>query len=688
MSFKQNKSQETAIKTISGPVIIVSCPGSGKTTTLIRRIHHMIESGIPPAEILMVTFSRAAAIEMKEKYEKFFGTNPGISFQTIHSLCFNLLIREGKYTKGDVLSDADKMDFLVESIKAYPEADGDLWELATSVSTEITSFKNNHDNINLYTPENIDEDVFRSIYRKYEKWKESIKKIDFDDMLIQCRKMFEEEPAIKTKWSKHFRYIQCDEYQDTNTIQRDILYMLSSETRNLCVVGDDDQSIYRFRGARPEIMLHFMDDFPDAKMIMMDTNYRSAGEIVEKAGKLIQKNKIRYKKKFISQRGIDGASGYTEYIRCDTKQEEMKLLPKVIKELHNDGIAFNDMAILYRTNNQAILPVSVLSAEKIPFNVIDSVRCIYDGMIFKDIKTYVDLACGNYKDADEMHQKILSVLNKPNRFLDSKDFQNADYSLTGFRTAIYNLSKDAYWKYKQALEHIETWMKFFGPGTLSLEDDPLLVFKRLGGSNSIRYDKHMNDMAKFRRQDPDILFDELEELRSDAEKFTTIRDWFAHAERTSLFIKEETKNKNPDGVVLASMHKSKGLEWNSVFVIDCNDGIIPHKNTSETEQGVEEERRLFYVAMTRAKDNLYVINSSKNESIFIKESGLLTKEQIEEGKEIPKYLPGKKVSHKTFGTGKLVSYSPGYIMIDFKGKGRKKFPFPDAFKDGFLRYED
>jgi len=688
MQFKSNQAQEEAIHTIDGPVMIVSCPGSGKTTTLIRRIHHMLESGVNPSSVLMVTFTKAAADEMREKYIKFFGENPGILFMTIHALCFNLLIKEHKYSQSDVLIESEKRDFFFSVLRLHPEAEGDISEIAKSVATEMTSMKNNYGNPNTYEPERVDQELYRDICLRYEAWKTKIHKIDFDDMLIECRNMLLAEPSILQKWQGQFHYIQCDEYQDTNMIQRDILYMLSAGTGNLCVVGDDDQSIYRFRGARPEIMLHFMDDFPNAKRIMMGTNYRSAGEIVEKAAAMIKKNKVRYDKTFVSQRGIDGAAGYTEYVNLEKKADEREFLTKKIEELHENGTAYTDMAILYRTNRQAILPITALSAEEIPFYVVDAVKCIYDGWIFRDLKTYIDLSCGNYTSEEEMHSMVASVLNKPNRFLPMENFQNAEYSISGFRKAILPLAgmQNAYWKYTQALEEIDTWMRLFGPGIRSLDDSPAEILNCFKGARGIRYDKYMAEMAKFRRTDPSEYTDEFEELRSDAQRFQTIREWFSYAEWLRRLVRDESRKKNPDGVTLSTMHGSKGLEWKSVLIIDCNEGLIPHRDSAETDYGMEEERRLFYVGMTRAKDNLYVIHSGGKESPFVKEAQLMTAEERKIKSEVAKYLPGKKVMHKSFGEGKLVSYGPGKIVIDFQNGGRKILEFPGVFKKGLMKY--
>lgn len=646
----------------------------------------MIEEGVTPSSILMVTFSKAAAVEMLGKYEKFFGANPGITFQTIHSLCFNILIREGRCKAEDVLSEEDKSDFIQTALRDYPQAEGDLFEIVKSVVNEIAAVKNNYLDIHTYDPPSIDSEMFRDLYHRYEDWKDRCGKLDFDDMLTRCCGMFRDEPSVLKKWSGHFRYIQCDEYQDTNMIQRDILYMLAKPENNLCVVGDDDQSIYRFRGARPEIMLHFTDDFPNAARIMMGTNYRSAGEIVEKSGKLIVRNKVRYKKEFVSQRGIDGAKGYTEYIRVDGKGKEMETVLELIGQRHAEGVEYKDMAVLVRTNRQSVLPVSALSAAGIPFYSIDAVKCIYDGWIFRDIRTYAELSMGIYDNEADMRRKIGSVLNKPNRFLQPALFAECDYSVSGFRQAVYPLVSGPYWKYKGALEEIETWMRLFGPDKITPNMPPSVLFERLKGANAVRYDKYLTETASFRKTDPAVYVEEMDELKEDASRFHTIREWFAHADWMSRFIKEESRKKNPNGVVIATMHRSKGLEWNTVFIIDCNDGIVPHKTSLAEDGGTEEERRLFYVAMTRAKDNLYVLNSSPGESIFVREAGLMTKEQRRLSEEIPKYLPGRAVYHKAFGEGKLVSYGPSSIIVDFPKKGRKTFRFPGAFHEGFLSY--
>ena len=684
MALKKNEAQEKAIQTIYGPVLLISCPGSGKTTTLVRRIHHMIQSGINPNEILMVTFSKAAAIEMKQKYIRLFNSNPGVSFQTIHSLCLNLLTREHKYSHDDILPEEEKIQFLFDQAKELGDYAGDPYDMALSIATEIGVIKNNYISMRGYTPTSCDKGSFLAIYKSYEKWKERSHRIDFDDILIFCKEMLENESDICDKWSSHFKYIQCDEYQDTNYIQRDILYLLSGKNRNLCVVGDDDQSIYRFRGARPEIMQDFSKDFPDAKVINMSINYRSADEIVRHSDALIRHNTVRFDKDFISQRGIDGTAGSVDYIRTGGKTEQTDTLINKIIALHKEGIPYNDMAVLFRTNHEISGFVPAFSRKEIPFYSLDTVTCIYDGWIFKDIRTYVDLSSGKWKNASDRNRKIISVLNRPNRYFNTSAFEGIDYTLDDFRDAIYPLHKEDGWKYNSALKHINTWMKSFGPGVITYQSDIDDLIQSLHGTGSIHYEKYLKETAKFRNQDPEEYTSQLEELLTDAKQFDTVGEWFKYAEKTSMKIQESNKMKNENGIVLSTMHRSKGLEWNTVFIVNCYEGMIPHRESTGKEE-TEEERRLFYVAMTRARDHLYVLNPKKDDSPFAKEADLMTDSEKRKAKAVPKYLPGKPVIHRGFGSGNIVSYSEDYVFVRFKS-GTKKLKFPETFLDGIIKY--
>lgn len=687
MALIKNESQEKAIEKIDGPVILVSCPGSGKTTTLVRRIKNIVSHGVPAKKILMVTFAKAAATDMESRYIKMFGENPGITFRTIHGLCLDILQTEKGYQTEDLFSEEDKRNYVFNSIKFMPWVN-DVGDLTNQLVTEISYVKNRDMDMSGYKPESCEKKYFDAIYHGYEEYKDSLKKFDFDDMLIHCRDLLMTDKAALKRWQSKYDYIQVDEFQDTNALQRDILYQLAGEKANICAVGDDDQSIYRFRGADSSIMMGFEDDFAEknAEMIMMSTNYRSAQKIIDIADILIRNNKKRFQKDFISQRGTDGETGFVSYEIYKGKQEEMEQVADIIQKKHAAGTPYEDMAILYRNNKQASIPVQVLSSKDIPFECVEKVTTIYDGWIFSDICAYINLSLGK-----NVGKNMMQILNRPNRYFHQKDFMDKE-SPTGvvpFETThmLKVLDKMGFkkgdgWKYNAAEDAIFIWINNFGPGKVSADTPPSDLFERLVGRRGVRYDKYLKDSARFRNQDEDELMDELNELRADAMKFKTIGEWFRHVSQVKQIVAKKMHDKKEKGVQLMTMHKSKGMEWNTVFVISINDNVIPGKK-ADTQDDLEEERRLLYVAMTRAKDNLY-LSCSGGESSFMRST--IKKFKEKEKPKIKKKLAGAPVVHTKYGKGKVVSYAGNYVTISFK-EGKKKFLFPDAFQEGHLRYE-
>lgn len=615
VNLKENAAQEEAIRTIKGPVLIISCPGSGKTTTLIRRIHHMIESGIEPKHILMVTFTNAAAQEMKDKYVSFYQKNPGVTFLTIHSLCFNLLRMEGRCRPDDLLPAREAREYFLNELEKCRWIN-EPWELSKAIMTEISMIRNNYVPISAYKPVSVSNPLFTKLYYGYAEFKTQRGKIDFDDMLFDCKTMLENSPEILDKWRHVFTYIQCDEYQDTNRVQRDILYLLAGETGNLCVVGDDDQSIYRFRGADPSIMLHFPKDFPNARVIRMSTNYRSGMSIVQIARRIIGQNQNRFDKNFVSFRGQEmNFYGRVIYQRYHSRKEEIDGVIRLIREFAEKGVPYKEMAVLFRTNQQAEMPVTMIRRAEIPCYTTERVTSLYDGWMFADFEAYARLAMGEGTNSD-----LLRVLNRPQRYLKESAFRNVEFSRFALKRAIGYLKNDAYWKYKAADDRINDWIDILGPGTLKRTDPPSKLFKALTGYGGLKYNTYLDNYATFRNTDPQEFTAILDQLKSDAEQFKTIGEWFDYAEKTKRLFHEEQKKKDRNGVALTTMHKAKGLEWQVVFIIDINEHIVPLDNGKDlSEEDLEEERRLFYVAMTRAKDALYLMNSDRRESRFMRE---------------------------------------------------------------------
>ena len=673
--IKGNKAQEEAIHTIHGPVILISCPGSGKTTTLIRRIHYMIEMGVDPSHILMVTFTKASAEEMKHRYQKMFGENGSqITFCTIHSMCLDILKREGIYTYEDIMSEHEKFEFLTGVLKYMPGVE-DAWELAKDLISDFSRLKNSYIDPDSYEPESCEKRIFLPCFNQYESYRKELGKIDYEDMMLECKRLLEENPDILKKWQTKYQYIQCDEYQDTNLVQKDILYLLAGKNANLCVVGDDDQSIYRFRGARPSIMFAFRNDFDQCKIINMSTNYRSAQAIVDASDILIKENKSRFEKAFISDRGENGATGEFHYLYHENKNDEMKQMIALIKDAKKRGIPYNQIAILFRTNKQAQFPMSELLDHDIPFVSTEKITSIYNSWIFNLIRTYIRLSIGKGSNKD-----ILYVLNRPTRYLKPSMFKEANYTMESLYQCASYLKAEAEWKYKKARESISEWMNAFGPGKMSLESSPKELFVRL---QIVGIKKYIDDYAKLRKTDPEEYLRVYQTLFQDACKFDTIREWYAYGVKYIKRIEALNQAKDNEGVQLTTMHKSKGREWSVVFVIDVNEDIVPHKGSSSSPEGIEEERRLLYVAMTRAKDELYVM-ASGIESPFI--ASLM--EKIRNIKIRTKYpIPneGTLMMHKTYGMGIVEGVEEGKLFLDFAGTMRK-FVYPDVMEKGQLSY--
>lgn len=681
--LKANAAQETAVHTIHGPLIVVSCPGSGKTTTLIRRIHQMIDEGIDPASILMVTFANAAAKDMGRKYVEMYGVNPGITFATIHSLCFNILVRDGGYTKDCLIGEREKQEYFFWKLKNIPDV-SDPWNLTRDLISELSKMKNLCIPLDRYDPACCEKKHYDSLVSQYERDNLEAGKIDFDDMLLRCRDLLASSSAILEKWRSRFRYIQCDEYQDTNVIQRDILYMLAGNAANLCVVGDDDQAIYRFRGSDSSIMMHFADDYKshNPRTVMMSTNYRCAGNIVDMADACIGFNRKRFKKDFISERGKNGEKGSAFYKVTKTGQASVQDVIASIHRLHDAGTPYKEMAILFRNNKQAVLPVQMLSAQEIPFYSTEKIRSMYDEWMFEDIRSYVELSMGK-----DIEKNLTRVLNRPNRYLKASAFRDADYDTQGMLEAADYLQADNIpeWRYVQAQNSIFDWMNAFGPGKITENTPTKVLFDRLDSKKkgaSIRYDKYIRQSARFMRQEESDLLDQFELLKADALEHETVGKWFAHAAQVSYMMRMDNEKRDRDGVCITTMHKSKGREWKAVFVIGVNDGVLPGRECV-TQDDIEEERRLLYVAMTRAKDFLCVYCSGM-ESILMRKTMKALKEKKEP--KIPKKLAGAPVLHHSYGSGKILGYSGKYVTVRFMDGTDRKFGFPDAFRNGHLKY--
>ena len=586
-----NHAQTEAVAHNKGPCMVLAGPGSGKTLTIAKRIEYLImKHKVRPEEILVITFTKYAAWEMKNRTRSICGPSSyAVTFGTFHGIYYGILKWAYRLNQSNLLSDEEKYRILREILPGIdwdqePEADEEK-DYLQELAIEIGNVKNNCMDIEEYEPVKYTIEKFRKLYRTYEETKKKYRKIDFEDMLIQCRDLFMKRPDILKKWQEKFQYILVDEFQDVNQAQYDVVRMLAAPQDNLFVVGDDDQSVYGFRGAKPGIMMEFMKDYPKARQILLDVNYRSSGYIVKGALRVIGNNKIRFEKKIEAFRKPDETVHVQEV--KDPVQEAEYVLER-IREYREKGVSYTEMAVLYRTNVDARAMSELMTEYQIPFVMKEHLNNIYEHFIALDMISYLRLSQGEYD-----RKYFLQIANRPNRYLTRESMKTGNVSYESLRR--YYRDKD--WMVDR-IDQLEWDMKMICDKTPYAAIQ--YIRKRMG------YDEFLKEYAAYRKISSEDLFALLEEIWQNSKGYGTIKEWFEHIESYGKMLKEQNKkNGEKEGVNLMTMHAAKGLEFDTVFVIEANEGSCPYKKATADEE-IEEERRLFYVAMTRAKRKLVI----------------------------------------------------------------------------------
>ena len=620
MEKRYNDSQVKAIGHFNGPCLTLAGPGSGKTAVITERTKNLITKyHVNPSNILVITFTKAAALEMKTRFLSLMGNGSyPVTFGTFHAVYFSILKHAYNYNANNIVREEQKYALMRELVQKHRLEYEDETEFVSSILGEISMVKNTGVSIEHYYSTNCAENIFRRIYGEYHEYLHQHKLIDFDDMLVYTYELFRERKDILSAWQRKFPYILIDEFQDINKIQFDIVKMLAAPENNLFVVGDDDQSIYRFRGARPELMLHFKDDYPEAEQILLDTNYRSQKEIVEASLRLIGCNKERFQKKIQANQE---AGEPVEYAVFKSQREEIAKIIWDIQAHMDRGGRYEDFAILFRTNTQPQMLMEKLLEYNIPFRMKDNVPNLYEHWIAQDVISYIHIAMG-----ERSRREFLRIMNRPNRYFSRDALDDVQVSFEGLR-----------WFYEE-----KDWMC---DRIDKLEED-LNTLKRMtpyGAINYIRYgigyEKYLKEYAQYRKIKTEELFDVMEELALSAKGFKSFSDWFVHIEEYTQQLKEQAKKQASEkkGITISTLHSIKGLEFDAVFLMDVNEGSLPY-HKAVTESSIEEERRLFYVGITRARKFLWILYAKNRHdkelevSRFLTESGLVLKEEKDKKK--------------------------------------------------------
>lgn len=586
-----NKSQIQAISHMDGPAMVLAGPGSGKTTVITHRIKNLIEKAeVRPENILVVTFTKAAAISMQKRFSTLMNGGKGqlVTFGTFHSVFYKILRKSRRYEATEILSERQKTDYIREIIGRYGISSNDISELSQNIINDIGNIKGNMLNAQEYEPSCCKKEDFIKVYNAYNLELKKDGKMDFDDILRECYLLLCENHTILEQWRELYKYILIDEFQDINRIQMNIIELLASPLNNIFVVGDDDQSIYGFRGARPEIMIEFKDYYPEAELIVLNVNYRSTQSIINVAGRVIENNKTRLDKCAHANNDKD----FQPDIRKFRNQvEELKFVVSKIKEYENQGISLSEMAILVRNNSQIQEISSFLKNRKIEAESGKHRSNIYNGMVAKDILSYVR---GALKfDGTYFNEDLIYVLNKPQRYISRQVVLSVNMNISAVRRIYSKNNIDSF------LFHIEMIRK--------LPPQAALSYIRKGAG----YEEYLRLYAIENNIPMSGLLKQLEQLVQECSKFNTLEQWInsidsaQNSEGQNLGKKSSGEGGTNNRINIMTMHGSKGLEFKAVFIVDANQGIIPTSKALR-ERDFEEERRLFYVAITRAIDYLNV----------------------------------------------------------------------------------
>ncbi len=659
---KLNENQESAVNHIDGPCMVLAGPGSGKTRVITYRIANMVvNKNIRPSSILAISFTKASSVEMKNRalsLSNDYRMNK-VTYGTFHSVFFRILRYFENYSLDSIFDEKSKRLVLRGILKSLNVENADDDETIGQVINEISYVKNElMDRID-FESEILSSDEFTKVYNLYEEHKNTINKIDFDDMLIKTYYLLKNNKPALDRIRNAYKYILVDEFQDINKVQFEVLKLIANPINNIFVVGDEDQSIYGFRGSRPDFLLQFESYFENTKKVLLDINYRSKNEIVDVANRLIEKNENRYEKVIMCDQG-KGAT--VNYVSPEDSEEEATFIAKdILEEMKKEYTEYTDFAVIYRTNIQSRALVDIFMDMRIPFVVKDSVITIYDHWASQDILAYLRIALNAKSNKDWVR-----IINKPFRYI-SKDNVNLVKEESDFINALINKC-DLHPKQIKTINDLEIDLSYLK----TLNPKNAISYIR----SSLDYDRYILDYCSNRKIKTNGLIEILNELESSAMNFKTIQEYMEHIERVKSELIENKNNKNSDGVIFTTMHSAKGLEFKNVYIIGANEGTIPHEKSydigddeKKTEQ-IEEERRLMYVAITRAEESLYISSPSSKYGKKVSKSRFIDDIKSPTNKEIKDTTIGDKIYHKRFKEGIIIQKEGNSIKVKFKDGDR------------------
>ena len=659
---KLNENQIKAVEHVDGPCMVLAGPGSGKTRVITYRIANMVvNKNIKPTSILAISFTKASSVEMKNRALSLSNDirMNKVTYGTFHSVFFRILRYFENYNIESILDEKTKRLGLKNILKGLNIENADDDETIGQVINEISYVKNELMDKRDFKSEVLTNDEFVKVYNFYEDYKAQMNKIDFDDMLIKTYELLRSNKAALERVRSVYRYILVDEFQDINKVQFEALKLIANPNNNIFVVGDEDQSIYGFRGSRPDFLLEFEEYFSNTKKVLLDINYRSKGEIINIANRLIEKNTNRYEKVIKCGQG-NGAK--VNYISPEDSEEEAVYIAKDIKnKVQEDYTEYTDFAVIYRTNIQSRALVDVFMDMRIPFVVKDSIVTIYDHWAAQDILAYLRIGVNPNSNKD-----WIRIINKPFRYI-SKDNLNLIKDEPDFINSLINKC-DLHPKQVKTINDLDIDISY----VKGLNPKNAISYIR----TTLDYDRYILDYCANRKIKTNGLIEILNELESSATNFKTIQEYLEHIERVKSEIVDNKNNKETDGVIFTTMHSAKGLEFKNVYIIGANEGTIPHEKSYEIDDEekkndqIEEERRLMYVAITRAEENICISSPINKYGKRVSKSRFVEDIKAPTKKEMDSITIGDRIYHKKFKEGTIVEKNGDSIKIRFKDGDR------------------
>ena len=671
-----NDEQKEAVTYLNGPLLVLAGAGSGKTKVLTSRIAYLIEKGVNPYNILAITFTNKAAAEMKNRVVKLIGGEASsMQISTFHSFGLRIIRENYEYLNlSNNFAIFDTEDSLTAIKRVLKKLDIDSNKFPPkSFRNKISSLKNDlisYKDYNRYAKSDFDK-LCIDVYSEYEKELLNNNAVDFDDLLLFPIKLFKEHKDILEKYQERFKYILIDEYQDTNEAQYRLTKLLASRYQNICVVGDSDQAIYGFRGANFKNILNFEKDYKLCKTVVLKKNYRSTKTILDVANSVIKNNTMRHPKELES---VNDNGGKVIYYRAKNGIDEVKFITNTIHELEKKNISLDNIVILYRTNAQSRIFEDELLKANIPYRIIGAVN-FYARREIKDLMAYLKII-NNPRDSIS----LLRSINTPKRGIGNKTIEEIIERSNNEEISLFDAIRDG-----KALEFKKMILYFQEESKkLSLTELVELVLnesglrKELEKENSVEAETRLENLEEFKS---------ITKAFEDKYGLISLPDFLYEV---SLISDNTEVTDSENRVSLMTIHSVKGLEFNYVFITGLEEGLFPHMNSLETSSGIEEERRLCYVAITRAKEKLYLTNARTRVlygrdtaypvSRFINEidENLLEIVNKEENKDSTvkkkldiilddeEYSPGEFVYHDIFGTGKVISIEKTIIKVAFK----------------------